>query len=171
MYVINPRKLTTSTTSTTQIVTTMMKIPSLLRAATQPFFRSFAPSSFNASYSTLQKVKFDENVAKNSKSTEQKPSEILTTSRLRLTPNNNTMHAMLLQQVINEQQKVNDLITSIQALQINKVQKDGDTLPVEGGYQALNRSARHPKRANRGKRPVCRHGRRAKKRRWGNHRR
>mmetsp|Transcript_37884 Transcript_37884/g.55820 ORF Transcript_37884/g.55820 Transcript_37884/m.55820 type:complete len:161 (-) Transcript_37884:449-931(-) len=44
------------------------------------------------------------------------------------------------------------------------------TAEVEGlrKYVALNRNARKPKRANRGKRPNSRHRRRAKSRRYGN---
>ena len=149
----------------------MMKLPTLLRSVKQPFTRYLAPSSVNASYSTLQKVKWNENVIENSKVTQPKPNDMLTAS------GSSTMqvHSMLLQQIVNEQQKLNDLITSIKSLQVNNDKKDDGISPSvigdQGGYQALNRSARHPRRANRGKRPVSRQARRAKKRRWGNHRR
>lgn len=39
------------------------------------------------------------------------------------------------------------------------------------GYLCMNRNARHPKRANHGKRPCSRQHRRARRRRFGNHRR
>lgn len=45
--------------------------------------------------------------------------------------------------------------------------RDATIVPIE----VLNRNARRGKRANAGKRPVSRHRRRAKKRRYGSHRR
>ena len=74
-----------------------------------------------------------------------------------------------IQQLKKEQQNITDLISSIQSLtvQTQHVVKES---PV-GILQVMNRSARNPKRANRGKRAVCRQARRAKRRRWGNHRR
>ena len=165
----------------------MMKLPSFVRSATniakqQPLnkFFNLKPAAC-ASYSTLQRqnvlVNVNVNVNVNDNKNVKYPSEIIKT---------NDMQAALLQKVISEQKKVNDLITSIQALQVNmivdssssKVQKEQGgqtnviTLPdVVGILQALNRSARNPKRANRGKRPVCRTARRNKRRRWGNHKR
>lgn len=154
---------------------TMMKIPSFLRSAIarQPIAKSLTPALCNSSYSTLQRVNFNPN----SKPVDQKQNDV--------------MQTMLLQQIVSEQQKVNALITSIQSLQVKEQQKVNDlitsiqslrvvdtkdvnvlTFPdVAGGFQALNRSARAPRRANRGKRPVSRVARRNKRRRHGNHRR
>jgi len=161
----------------------MMKLPSFVRSATniakqQPInkFFNLKPAAC-ASYSTLQRQNVLVNVNVNLNKNVKHPSEIIKT---------NDMQAALLQKVISEQKKVNDLITSIQALQVNmivdssssKVQREQGgqtnviTMPdVVGILQALNRSARNPKRANRGKRPVCRTARRNKRRRWGNHKR
>jgi len=163
----------------------MMKLPSFVRssfniAKQQPInkFFNLKPAAACASYSTLQRQNVLVNVNVNVNKNVKHPTEIIKT---------NDMQAALLQKVISEQKKVNDLITSIQALQVNmivdsssssKVQKEQGgqtnviTLPdVVGILQALNRSARNPKRANRGKRPVCRTARRNKRRRWGNHKR
>jgi hypothetical protein len=168
----------------------MMKLPNFVRSVTniakqQPInkFFNLKPAAACASYSTLQRqnllvnVNVNVNVNDNKDKNVKHPSESIKT---------NDAQAALLQNVIREQNKVNDLITSIQALQVNmivdsnssKVQKEQRgqtnmiTLPdVVGILQALNRSARNPKRANRGKRPVCRTARRNKRRRWGNHKR
>ncbi len=142
----------------------MMKIPSLLRAATKPLFRSLIPSSSAATFSVLQRVKLDENIVKESVKVEPKSIEMLTMKQDAL------VKSMLLQQIIKKEQNVNNLITSIQSLKIKQVQEDVGDVQHED-YQSMNRSARHPRRANRGKRPVCRQARRAKRRRWGNHRR
>ena len=163
------------------VVTIMMKLPSLIRSATniakqpiQNFFNLKPVASLSSSYSTLLRqqtvnvnVDVDVNVDVKQRDKIRKKDE---------------MQAALLQQIISEQKKMNEIITTIQALQVNVDKSRAKTEEVqtpnvitmpdaEGTLQALNRSARNPKRANRGKRPVCRTARRAKKRRWGNHRR
>lgn len=95
----------------------------------------------------------------------------------------------LLKQILGEQNKLNDIITSIQRLSVNRInqtqniqQQKTTSEKVEnavirfpdsfvGGFQVLNRNGRVPRRANHGKRPVCRAGRRHKRRKWGNHKR
>ncbi|GFH61511.1 predicted protein [Chaetoceros tenuissimus] len=76
-----------------------------------------------------------------------------------------------IQQLKKEQQNITNLISSIQSLTIQKQAKVLGEESSVGILQVMNRSARNPKRANRGKRAVCRQARRAKRRRWGNHRR
>jgi len=157
----------------------MMKLPSFIRSATniakqQPInkFFNLKPAASYA-YSTLQRqnVHVNVNVHVPNKNVKQ-PIDVI--------KKNDDLQAALLQKVINEQKKVNDLITSIQALQVNVVVQQKEQLRQTnviimpdsvGILQALNRSARNPKRANRGKRPVCRTARRNKRRRWGNHKR
>jgi hypothetical protein len=88
----------------------------------------------------------------------------------------------LLKQILGEQNKLNDIITSIQRINQNIQQQKTTPETVEnavirfpdsfvGGFQVLNRNGRVPRRANHGKRPVCRAGRRHKRRKWGNHKR
>eukprot|EP00979_Chaetoceros_neogracilis_P007440 scaffold1570_cov218-Chaetoceros_neogracile.AAC.6 len=159
----------------------MMKLPSLIRSATnvakQPiktFFNLKPAASLASSYSTLQRTQ-TVNVNYDVNANVKQPNDILKID--------DNMRAAVFHRIITEQSKINDIITSIQALQVNadktRVKKEEEaklmnviTMPItEGILQALNRSARNPKRANRGKRPVCRTARRRKKRRWGNHRR
>ena len=80
------------------------------------------------------------------------------------------LRSSILNEINNEEEKLKNLIDSISALQIIRTDKIklGD---VGNGFEAMNRSARRPRRANRGKRPVSRVARREKRRKWGNHRR
>mmetsp|Transcript_33297 Transcript_33297/g.38778 ORF Transcript_33297/g.38778 Transcript_33297/m.38778 type:complete len:170 (-) Transcript_33297:263-772(-) len=108
-------------------------------------------------------------------------------------PEQNSSHVIALKKinelsrVRHQQQKVNDVFTSIQSnLQMLKIDNSNDYKQVEStlaastvsdmnngliGYQALNRNARRPKRANHGKRPCSRVGRRARRSKNGNPRR
>eukprot|EP01083_Nonionella_stella_P076622 208887_1 len=62
------------------------------------------------------------------------------------------LRASLLKEINNEEEKLKNLIDSISALQVIRTDKikQGD---VGNGFEAMNRSARRPRRANRGKRP------------------
>lgn len=92
----------------------------------------------------------------------------------------------MLKQIIDEQKKINEIISSItrklnishinqrvQKTTPEKVEKTVISFPdaCVGEFQVMNRNGRIPRRANGGKRPVCRAGRRNKRRRWGNHKR
>lgn len=92
----------------------------------------------------------------------------------------------LLKQILGEQKKLNEIISSIQNLSVNHInQRVQKTVPekvvehtvirfpdtMSGGLQVMNRNGRVPRRANHGKRPVCRAGRRHKRRSLGNHKR
>jgi len=71
--------------------------------------------------------------------------------------------------------------TRIPSMSLPKGQQQGEALNTESfqifhnlnsnGLEAMNRNGRRPKKANHGRRPVCRAGRRAKNRKWGNPRR
>ena len=148
-----------------------MKISPFLRSARAPLIKSILPSSFLSTYSALRRV----NVNQANDQVQQviKPVIITSLPIARSISKTDSPHQAMLQQIIKEQGKLNELLTSIKLLQVGENEKAKTiVLPdVEGGFQCLNRSARHPRRANRGKRPVSRQARRAKKRRWGNHKR
>ena len=81
-----------------------------------------------------------------------------------------------LQIIQRQRSQVMDTITSIQtnlrALQLETVSSNSPTtVPKGGGFQALNRNARPPKKANKGARPNSRIARRRKRSRFGNPRR
>eukprot|EP01083_Nonionella_stella_P076623 208889_1 len=94
----------------------------------------------------------------------------LTHERKEEVPSKVILKASLLKEINSEEEKLKNLIDSISALNIIRTDKIklGN---VGDGFEAMNRSARRPRRANRGKRPVSRVARRDKRRRWGNHRR
>jgi len=97
-----------------------------------------------------------------------------------------TDKSAMLKQIIGEQNKIKEIISSItRKLNISHInQRVQNTTPEKvektvisfpdacvGEFQVMNRNGRIPRRANGGKRPVCRAGRRNKRRRWGNHKR
>mmetsp|Transcript_22545 Transcript_22545/g.32999 ORF Transcript_22545/g.32999 Transcript_22545/m.32999 type:complete len:172 (-) Transcript_22545:148-663(-) len=166
--------------------TVTMVLPSLLlrsvATARQPLVKSIAPAltltltptpTPTLPYSTLQRIN-PGGVKVKAQKTEQDDVNRSQTMQTMLLPHmiRNQQLQVLLQQ---QQQTVNQIITSIQSIAQKNQGLNGPspdqqdrTLPI---LEALNRSARRPKKANHGKRPVSRAARRAKRRANGNHRR